>query len=266
MVGLFSSNLENLIALDSFNETSAAPTSVITYGRFLEFIDNGWVKRVDFYNNSKFAVIDATIPESGYRSQKIGVNVPNKDIKLIRKLKDSKINFDVHATESSAKAFELFSANLVTVSIVFGIIFGVSSLLNRASERSKKSRQNNPGGNEGGSNNPFNSMGFRQFFQTKARYDSVPVTGITFDDVAGIDEVKEEFQEIVTFLKKPERYTRVGAKIPKGVLLSGPPGTGKTLLAKAIAGEAKVPFYSISASEFVELYVGVGAKKVRELF
>jgi cell division protease FtsH len=87
-----------------------------------------------------------------------------------------------------------------------------------------------------------------------------------FDDVAGIDEAKEELQEVVTFLKQPERFTAVGAKIPKGVLLVGPPGTGKTLLAKAIAGEAGVPFFSISGSEFVEMFVGVGASRVRDLF
>jgi cell division protease FtsH len=91
-------------------------------------------------------------------------------------------------------------------------------------------------------------------------------TGITFDDVAGIDEAKEELQEVVTFLKQPEKFTAVGAKIPKGVLLVGPPGTGKTLLAKAIAGEAGVPFFSISGSEFVEMFVGVGASRVRDLF
>jgi cell division protease FtsH len=91
-------------------------------------------------------------------------------------------------------------------------------------------------------------------------------TGVMFDDVAGIDEAKEELQEVVTFLKKPERFTAIGARIPKGVLLVGPPGTGKTLLAKAIAGEAGVPFFSISGSEFVEMFVGVGASRVRDLF
>jgi len=91
-------------------------------------------------------------------------------------------------------------------------------------------------------------------------------TGVIFNDVAGIEEAKEELQEVVTFLKQPERFTAVGAKIPKGVLLVGPPGTGKTLLAKAIAGEAGVPFFSISGSEFVEMFVGVGASRVRDLF
>jgi len=104
------------------------------------------------------------------------------------------------------------------------------------------------------------------FGKSRARFSMEAKTGIMFDDVAGIDEAKEELQEVVTFLKKPERFTAVGAKIPKGVLLVGPPGTGKTLLAKAIAGEAGVPFFSISGSEFVEMFVGVGASRVRDLF
>ena len=93
-----------------------------------------------------------------------------------------------------------------------------------------------------------------------------PNTGVTFEDVAGVDEAKQDFQEIVEFLKTPEKFSAVGAKIPKGVLLVGPPGTGKTLLAKAIAGEAGVPFFSLSGSEFIEVFMGVGASRVRDLF
>src|SRR5207253_702957 len=91
-------------------------------------------------------------------------------------------------------------------------------------------------------------------------------TGVTFADVAGCDEAKYELQEIVDFLKNPDRYRQMGAKIPKGVLLSGPPGTGKTLLGRAVAGEARVPFFSMSGSDFVEMFVGVGAARVRDLF
>src|SRR6266404_7829077 len=91
-------------------------------------------------------------------------------------------------------------------------------------------------------------------------------TGVTFDDVAGIDEARGELMEIVDFLKQPERYQRLGGKIPKGVLLVGPPGTGKTLLAKAVAGEARVPFFSLSGSDFVEMFVGVGAARIRDMF
>ena len=91
-------------------------------------------------------------------------------------------------------------------------------------------------------------------------------TGVTFQDVAGQDEAKESLQEVVDFLHNPGKYTGIGAKLPKGALLVGPPGTGKTLLAKAVAGEAKVPFFSLSGSAFVEMYVGVGASRVRDLF
>lgn len=109
--------------------------------------------------------------------------------------------------------------------------------------------------------------GAMQFGKSKAKLANEDIFNkITFNDVAGIDEVREELQEIIDFLKNPAKFTRFGAKIPKGVMLSGEPGTGKTLVAKAVAGEAGVPFYSISGSEFVELYVGVGASRVRDLF
>jgi len=104
------------------------------------------------------------------------------------------------------------------------------------------------------------------FGKSRARFQMEAKTGVKFNDVAGVKEAKEELEEVVTFLKLPEKFTAVGAKIPKGVLLVGPPGTGKTLLAKAIAGEAGVPFFSMSGSEFVEMFVGVGASRVRDLF
>ena len=104
------------------------------------------------------------------------------------------------------------------------------------------------------------------FGKSRARFQMEAKTGIKFGDVAGIEEAKEELQEVVTFLKEPEKFTAIGAKIPRGMLLIGPPGTGKTLLAKAISGEAGVPFFSISGSEFVEMFVGVGASRVRDLF
>ena len=115
-----------------------------------------------------------------------------------------------------------------------------------------------PGGND--PNNPFN------IGKSKAKVQMEPNTGVNFAEVAGVDEAKEELTEVVDFLKDPARYTALGAKIPRGVLLIGPPGTGKTLLAKAVAGEAGVPFFSISASEFIEMFVGVGASRVRDLF
>merc|ERR1719274_402782 len=116
------------------------------------------------------------------------------------------------------------------------------------------------GGGMGGPGGPMD------FGRSKSKFQEVPETGVKFPDVAGVDGAKLELQEVVDFLKNPDKYTAVGAKIPKGVLLVGPPGTGKTLLAKAIAGEAGVPFFSISGSEFVEMFVGVGASRVRDLF
>lgn len=104
------------------------------------------------------------------------------------------------------------------------------------------------------------------FGRSKSKFQEVPETGVTFADVAGADQAKLELQEVVDFLKNPDKYTALGAKIPKGCLLVGPPGTGKTLLARAVSGEAGVPFFSCAASEFVELFVGVGASRVRDLF
>jgi len=132
------------------------------------------------------------------------------------------------------------------------ILFGGLFLINR-------SRAGGAGG-AGDQMNPFN-MG-----KSKARIQMEPDTGVNFEAVAGVDEAKEELAEVVDFLKNPARYTELGAKIPRGALLIGPPGTGKTLLAKAVAGEAGVPFFSISAAEFIEMFVGVGASRVRDLF
>src|SRR5437879_8857757 len=104
------------------------------------------------------------------------------------------------------------------------------------------------------------------FGKSKAKLTSGNAKKVTFKDVAGVDEAKLELHEIIEFLKEPQKFTKLGGKIPKGVLLMGPPGTGKTLLARAIAGEANAPFFSISGSDFVEMFVGVGASRVRDLF
>ncbi|HOS03952.1 MAG TPA: AAA family ATPase, partial [Candidatus Hydrogenedentes bacterium] len=113
---------------------------------------------------------------------------------------------------------------------------------------------------QGGSNKALS------FGKSRARLTSSTDKVVTFNDVAGVDEAKEELQEIIEFLKDPKKFSRLGGKIPKGVLLVGPPGTGKTLLARAVAGEAHAPFFSISGSDFVEMFVGVGASRVRDLF
>nr|UAD88917.1 cell division protein FTSH [Gracilariopsis chorda] len=218
--------------------------SRMTYGRFLEYLDMGWVKKVDLYDNGHTAIVEAVGPELGNRIQKIRVELPATAPELITKIKKSNIDLDAHPTRNNSAIWNLIGNLLFPILLIGGLAF-----LFR--------RSNN------GSGGPGQAMSFSK---SKALFQMEAKTGIVFDDVAGIDEAKEEFEEVVTFLKKPERFTAVGAKIPKGVLLVGPPGTGKTLLAKAIAGEANVPFFSISGSEFVEMFVGVGASRVRDLF
>nr|YP_010471046.1 cell division protein [Synarthrophyton patena]UVF62875.1 cell division protein [Synarthrophyton patena] len=219
-------------------------SSRMTYGRFLEYIEMGWVKRVDIYDNGHTAIVEAIGPELGNRIQKIRVELPANAPELIIKLKNTNVDLDAHPTKNTSAIWNLIGNLFFPLLLVSGL-----ALLFRRSNNSN--------------NGPGQAMSFGK---SKALFQMEAKTGIIFDDVAGVDEAKEEFQEVVTFLKQPECFTAVGAKIPKGVLLIGPPGTGKTLLAKAIAGEANVPFFSISGSEFVEMFVGVGASRVRDLF
>ena len=242
----------NIPGLPDFNlnqvkteSSSNVVSSRMTYGRFLEYLDMGWVKQVDLYDNSRNAIVQASSPELGNRPQSIRVEIPIGASQLIQKLKDYNINFDAHPVPQK-NIFITIASNLLLQLIFIGsLIFFFQN-------------SENFGGNSGSS--PM-SLG-----KSPARFDQNPDTGISFDDIAGIDEAKAEFEEIVSFLKEPERYTLVGAKIPKGVLLVGPPGTGKTLLAKAIANEANVPFYSVAGSEFVEMFIGIGAARIRDLF
>lgn len=221
-------------------------SSRMTYGRFLEYLDMGWVKKVDLYDDNHTAIVEAIGPELGNRIQRIRVELPASAPELIKKLRLANVDVDAHPNENISSPVGLsFIGNLIVPLILVGLI----AFLFRRSN-------NLPGG-------PGQAMNFGK---SKARFQMEASTGVTFDDVAGVEEAKEEFQEVVSFLKRPEKFTAVGAKIPKGVLLVGPPGTGKTLLAKAIAGEAGVPFFSISGSEFVEMFVGVGASRVRDLF
>nr|YP_008144816.1 ATP-dependent zinc metalloprotease FtsH [Grateloupia taiwanensis]AGO19769.1 ATP-dependent zinc metalloprotease FtsH [Grateloupia taiwanensis] len=219
-------------------------SSRMTYGRFLEYLDMGWVKRVDMYDNGHTAIVEAVGPELGNRVQKIRVELPASAPELITKLKKANVDLDAHPTRNTSAIWNLVG-NLIFPLLLIG---GLAFLFRRSN--------NSAGG-------PGQAISFGK---SKALFQMEAKTGVVFDDVAGIDEAKEEFEEVVTFLKQPECFTAVGAKIPKGVLLVGPPGTGKTLLAKAIAGEANVPFFSISGSEFVEMFVGVGASRVRDLF
>ena len=235
-----------------FNENESKPevnsnvsSSRMTYGRFLEYLEMGWVKQVDLYDNSRNAIVQASSPELGNRPQSIRVEIPVGASQLIQKLKEYNIDFDAHPAPRKSLFVTIASNLLLPLIFIGGLIFFFQNSENFSS-------------NSGSS--PMN-LG-----KSPARFDQNPDTGITFDDIAGIDEAKAEFEEIVSFLKEPERYTLVGAKIPKGVLLVGPPGTGKTLLAKAIANEANVPFYSVAGSEFVEMFIGIGAARIRDLF
>lgn len=220
-------------------------SSRMTYGRFLEYLEMGWVKQVDLYDNSRNAIIQASSPELGNRPQTIRVEIPVGASQLIQKLKEYNIDFDAHPAEQKNILFTLASNILLPILFITGLIYFFQN-------------SENFGGNSGQS-----PMGLGK---STARFERRPDTGVGFSDIAGIDEAKAEFEEIVSFLKEPEKYTIVGAKIPKGILLVGPPGTGKTLLAKAIANEADVPFFSVAGSEFVEMFIGIGAARVRDLF
>ncbi|MEA5602077.1 ATP-dependent zinc metalloprotease FtsH2 [Nostoc sp. UHCC 0252] len=221
-----------------------AANTRMTYGRFLEYLDGDRVSSVDLYEGGRTAIIEARDPDIENRVQRWRVDLPINAPELISKLKEKSISFDAHPMRNDGAIWGLLGNLIFPVLLITGLFF----LFRRSS--------NLPGG-------PGQAMNFGK---SKARFQMEAKTGVKFDDVAGIEEAKEELQEVVTFLKQPERFTAVGARIPKGVLLVGPPGTGKTLLAKAIAGEAGVPFFSISGSEFVEMFVGVGASRVRDLF
>ena len=233
---------ENLTQTEKELNTTDSSSSM-SYGRLLTYLKMGWIKQVDLYNNNRNAVVQASSPELGNRPQSISVAIPVGTSQLIEKLKEYNVDFDSHPAPQK-NIFLILASNLI-----LPIIFIASLIL---FFRNSDNFLSNSG------SSPMNLDSF------SARVYEKPDT--IFDDIAGIDEAKNEFEEIVSFLKEPERYTLVGAKIPKGVLLVGPPGTGKTLLAKAIASEAKVPFYSIAGSEFVEMFIGIGAARVRELF
>ncbi|MCL2928170.1 MAG: ATP-dependent zinc metalloprotease FtsH2 [Trichodesmium sp. St16_bin4-tuft] len=226
------------------NMGSNTASTRMSYGRFLDYLQADRVTSVDLYDNGRTAIVEAVDPELDNRVQRLRVDLPVNSPSLISRLREANINFDSHPPRNEGAVWGLLGNLIFPILLIVGLFF----LFRRSS--------NVPGG-------PGQAMNFGK---SKARFSMEAKTGVLFDDVAGVDEAKEELQEVVTFLKKPERFTAVGARIPKGVLLVGPPGTGKTLLAKAIAGEAGVPFFSISGSEFVEMFVGVGASRVRDLF
>ena len=205
------------------------------YSQFIEEVQKGTVERISLSSDRTKALVT---PLDG---NKVIVNLPN-DPELIDILTKYKVDISVLPQTDEGFWFKAASSLFVPVLLLVGLFF----LLRRA--------QSGPGSQA------------MNFGKSKARVQMEPQTQVTFGDVAGIDQAKLELNEVVDFLKNADRFTAVGAKIPKGVLLVGPPGTGKTLLARAVAGEAGVPFFSISGSEFVEMFVGVGASRVRDLF
>jgi cell division protease FtsH len=206
------------------------------YSQFIEEVKANHVQKVAITNDRTRALVQR---ESG---DKVQVNLVPGDATLMKLLEDKKVDISVFSQAEEGKLLQVASSLAFPVLLLVGLFF----LLRRA--------QNGPG------NQAMN------FGKSKARVQMEPQTQVTFGDVAGIDQAKLELAEVVDFLKNADRFTAIGAKIPKGCLLVGPPGTGKTLLAKAVAGEAGVPFFSISGSEFVEMFVGVGASRVRDLF
>ncbi|HEY9862737.1 MAG TPA: ATP-dependent zinc metalloprotease FtsH3 [Candidatus Obscuribacterales bacterium] len=205
------------------------------YSTFIQEVKSNKVERVSLSSDRSRALVTA---QDG---NKVIVNLPN-DPALIDILTENNVDISVLPQNDESFWFKALSSLFFPVLLLVGLFF----LLRRA--------QNGPGSQA------------MNFGKSKARVQMEPQTQVTFGDVAGIEQAKLELSEVVDFLKNADRFTAVGAKIPKGVLLVGPPGTGKTLLAKAVAGEAGVPFFSISGSEFVEMFVGVGASRVRDLF
>ena len=212
------------------------------YSEFIKAVMSGKVERVRFSKDGSALQLTAV---NGARATVI---LPN-DPELVDILAKNGVDISVSEGEQQGNVASLIG-NLLFPLVAFG---GLFFLFRRA--------QGGEGGGMGGMGG-----GPMDFGKSKSKFQEVPETGVTFADVAGVEGAKLELQEVVDFLKNPDKYTALGAKIPKGCLLVGPPGTGKTLIAKAVAGEAGVPFFSCAASEFVELFVGVGASRVRDLF
>ncbi len=217
---------------------STESTETLNYGELLQDIRQNHVDRfvLDPETNTAQVTLRGQTEEEAQTIQLL-----NNNQELLAALRENNVDFEVVPSQDHSVAIAIFT-NL----LLFGILIGGLVLIIRRSA----SMQNNA----------------MNFGRSKARFQMEAETGIMFKDVAGVEEAKEELAEVVTFLKEPNKFTAIGAKIPRGMLLIGPPGTGKTLLAKAIAGEAGVPFFSISGSEFVEMFVGVGASRVRDLF
>ena len=202
-------------------------------------VDEGDVKEVTMYLSPNSYELQGEYVHPANR--KFHVTMPKENSPEITKtLRDKAVQLNVKEVRSGD--WVLILLNALPLLLLAGFVFFLM-------------RQMQAGGNKALS-----------FGKSRARLLSAQQKKATFKDVAGSDEAKEELQEIIEFLKDPQKFQKLGGRIPKGVLLVGPPGTGKTLLARAIAGEANVPFFSISGSDFVEMFVGVGASRVRDLF
>ena len=228
-------------ALPVSAQTDTESVVTISYTELLANVKENRVQKIDLESNGLAA--EAVLKDGG-RRVRVDLIASDGNTELMKALRENGVDTAVKAPQQPTLIWQLVSTFFVPMLLIFILLMVLRRLSNA------------PGG-------PGQTLSFGK---TKARFSPEAKTGIMFEDVAGIDTAKEELQEVVTFLKQPDRFTAVGAKIPKGVLLIGPPGTGKTLLAKAIAGEAGVPFFSLSGSEFVEMFVGVGASRVRDLF
>jgi cell division protease FtsH len=234
--GLYALLLIVVLALASaFLDRQPQSQATWKYSKLLDEVRSGRVESVRLSADRTRAIVPA---QDGTQ---VLVNLPN-DPQLIDILSEHNVDISVLPQKDDGMWFRALSSLFFPILLLVGLFF----LLRRA--------QSGPGSQA------------MNFGKSRARVQMEPQTQVTFGDVAGIEQAKLELAEVVDFLKNADRFTAIGAKIPKGVLLVGPPGTGKTLLAKAVAGEAGVPFFSISGSEFVEMFVGVGASRVRDLF
>ena len=224
-----------ILALQKRLASTTAPQAV-SYSEFQSLLQNGRIVTITVSDRQIQAVLKEPLPDG----RKMVSTVPI-DPQLAKELTG-------HGADVTGVVESTFWRDLLSWIVPVLLMFALwAFVFNRISERQGLG-------------------GAMTIGRSKARVYVEKGIKVTFDDVAGVDEAKDELQEIVTFLKDPKAYGRLGACIPKGVLLVGPPGTGKTLLARAVAGEAGVPFFSINGSEFVELFVGVGAARVRDLF
>ncbi len=229
-----------------YTAISSAYKKQIPYNEFMELLQTGQIQEVAFEDSTSIQILTKEEAEKELGQQIIYYTgqIPGLDkTGLVTLLQEQGVRYDRPVEEEMSPFLSVIVSWLLPIAVFYLLI---SLFMNSMSKRM--------GGGMG-------SMG-----QSKAKVYMEKETGVTFADVAGQDEAKESLVEIIDFLHNPQKYTAIGAKLPKGALLVGSPGTGKTLLAKAVAGEAKVPFFSISGSDFVEMFVGVGASRVRDLF